>query len=129
MTTEIISVSVLPPQPEDCTLQAAPAFSELTDLTPSLPQPEDCALLTKHRGPIAHVDVFVDDFIGIVQGSQRQCKNVRRCIMHTVDNVFSQPDLATAQRKETISEKKLLKGDGGWSQHKEILGWVLDTSR
>ena len=83
----------------------------------------------KHRGPIAHVDVFVDDFIGIAQGSQHQCKNVCRCIMHAVDAVFSQLDLATAQRKEAISEKKLLKGKGGWSQCKEILGWILDTSR
>ena len=47
--------------------------------------------------------------------------------MHAVDNVFSQPDLATAQRKEAVSEKKLLKGEGGWSQRKEILGWILDT--
>ena len=83
----------------------------------------------KHWGPITHVDVFVDDFIGIAQGSQHCCKNVRHCIMHAVDDVFSQPDLVTAQQKEAVSEKKLLKGEGGWSQCKQILGWILDTSR
>ena len=49
--------------------------------------------------------------------------------MHAVDEVFSQRDLATMHRKEAISEKKLLKGEGGWSQQKEILGWILDTSQ
>ena len=49
--------------------------------------------------------------------------------MHAMDNVFSQWDLMTMHRKEAISEKKLLKGEGGWSQCKEILGWILDTSR
>ena len=49
--------------------------------------------------------------------------------MHAVDEVFSQPDLAMAQRKEAVSEKKLLKGEGGCSQCKEILGWILDTYR
>ena len=31
--------------------------------------------------------------------------------------------------KEAISKKKLLKGEGGWSQWKEILGWILDTGQ
>ena len=31
--------------------------------------------------------------------------------------------------QEVISEKKLDKWDGGWSQQKEILGWVLDSKR
>ena len=129
MTTETISASALPlPQPEDRTPPTAPTFSELTELALSLPQPKDCVPLTKHRGPIAHVDVFVDNFIGIAQGSRHWCKNVRRCIMHAVDDVFSQPDLMTAQRKEAISKKKLLRSEGGWSQCKEILGWILDTS-
>ena len=49
--------------------------------------------------------------------------------MHAVSQVFSQRDSDTAQRKEAISEKKLDKGDGGWSQRKEILGWQLDSNR
>ena len=102
---------------------------ELAELTSLLPQPEDCVPLMKHRGPITHVDVFVDDSIGLAQGSRHHCKTVRHCIMHAVDDVFSQPDLATAQHKEAVSEKKLLKGEGGWSQCKEVLGWNLDTHR
>ena len=32
-------------------------------------------------------------------------------------------------RKEAISEKKLMKGDGRWNQCKEVLGWILDSER
>ena len=49
--------------------------------------------------------------------------------MHAMDRVFSQRDLDTMHQKEAISEKKLQKGDGGWAQRKEILGWILNTSR
>jgi hypothetical protein len=94
-----------------------------------LPQPENRTPLSILPGPVAHVDVFVDDFIGLAQGSRRRCRNIRRCIMHAVDQVFSQRDSDAAQRKEAISEKKLDKGDGGWSQRKEILGWQLDSNR
>ena len=76
-----------------------------------------------------HVDVFIDDFIGLAQGSQHWCWNIQHCIMHAVDQVFAQQDSDTAQQKETISEKRLGKGDGGWNQHKEILGWLLDSSQ
>ena len=47
--------------------------------------------------------------------------------MLAVNQVISKQDLDTAQWKEAISEKKLDKGDGGWSQQKEILGWQLDS--
>jgi hypothetical protein len=49
--------------------------------------------------------------------------------MHAVDKVFSQPSDANPTRKEAVSVKKLTKGEGGWSQCKEILGWMLDTAR
>ena len=32
-------------------------------------------------------------------------------------------------QKEAISEKKLGKGDRGWNQQKEILGWMLDSKQ
>ena len=93
------------------------------------PPPEDRAPLLKLGGPVTHVDVFVDDFIGVAQGLQHRCRNMRRCIMHAVDGVFTRPDEDHPNRKEAISEKKLNKGDGGWNQRKEVLGWILDTSK
>ena len=75
--TETISALALSlPQPEDCTPPTAPTVSELAELALPLPQCENRVPLTKHRGPITHVDIFVDDFIGIAQGSQHRCKNV-----------------------------------------------------
>ena len=101
----------------------------VSELMLPLPQPEDHAPLTRHRGPIAHDDAFVDDFIGIAQGSWCHCQNVWHCIMHAMDDVFSQLDPTTVNHKEAVSEKKLLKGEGSQSQWKEILGWILDTSQ
>ena len=49
--------------------------------------------------------------------------------MHAVDMVFAQRDLDMLHHKEVILEKKLDKGDGRWSQQKEILGWVLDSKQ
>jgi hypothetical protein len=54
---------------------------------------------------------------------------MRCCIMHAIDGVFTRPDEDHPNRKEAISEKKLNKGDGGWNQRKEVLGWILDTSK
>ena len=47
--------------------------------------------------------------------------------MHAIDQIFARPNDQTACRKEAVSIKKLNKGDGGWNQCKEILGWILDT--
>ena len=49
--------------------------------------------------------------------------------MHSIDEIFAQPNGRTPNRKEAVSEKKMSKGDGGWSQWKEILRWILDTHR
>jgi hypothetical protein len=93
-----------------------------TNLPTPRPQPKDRPPLLKLGQPVAHVDMFVDDFIGIAQGSQHCCQNMRQCIMHTVDEVFARPDKDHPNCKEAISEKKLNKGEGGWNQHKEVLG-------
>ena len=47
-----------------------------------------------------------------------------------MDKVFAQRDVDTMHHKEVISEnKKLDKGDSGWSQWKEILDWILDSKQ
>ena len=116
-TTNVTLTPVPPsPQPGDRTPMSALVVPELVELIRPLPQPEDQPPLTRHRGSIGHVDVFVDDFIGIAQGSWCRCTNVQHCIMHAVDKVFSQRDLDTMHQKEAISEKKLQKGEGRWAQ-------------
>ena len=68
------------------------------------------------RWPVAHMDVYMDDFIGLAQGSRELCQDTRRCIMHAINQIFAQPDERTLNRKEAVSEKKMNKGDGSWSQ-------------
>ena len=60
-----------------------------------LPQLADHPPLLILPGPVAHIDVFIDKFIGLTQGSWRRCRNIRRCIMHVVDKVFAQRDADT----------------------------------
>ena len=100
-----------------------------TLVPPFKPKPDIRPPLLLHVGPVAHVDVYMDDFIGLAQGSQELCQDTRRCIMHSIDQIFAQPDERTPTRKELVSENKMNKGDGSWNQQKEILVWILDMHK
>ena len=80
------------------------------------------------KRPVAHTDVFVDDFIQIAQGSKNKLRSVRNHLLHTVDEVMDAPG-AQDGRQEPISTKKLDRGDGSWMTRKEILGWLADFAR
>ena len=80
------------------------------------------------KPPLSFVDVYVDDFLGLAQGTRARLKGVRRIIFEEIDNVFrpkvpSDPDA----RSDPISIKKLKKGDASWSTTKELLGWTVDS--
>ena len=77
--------------------------------------------------PTQYVDVFVDDFIALCQG-QADKSNVRRTLLHAVDDVFRPTDLYDGpHRREPVSIKKLKQGDLSWHTSKTILGWIIDT--
>ena len=80
--------------------------------------------------PLQAVDVFVDDFIGVAQGSRQSLLNTRRTVMHAIDTVFRplQPGLDPPHRTEPISTSKLAKGDGAWSTTKQLLGWTINST-
>jgi hypothetical protein len=94
-------------------------------MLPPEPYPTRDPSLPMVGAPATHVDVFVDDFVGLAQKhKQRVC----RTLLEAVDEVFcplSPTDPPT--RQEPISIKKLLEGDGSWSTIKLVLGWILDT--
>ena len=80
------------------------------------------------RRRLNYIDVYIDDFIGAAQGSKATRDNVRRVLLHGIDDVFrplSKQDHPS--RKEPISVKKLKAGDAAWSTEKEILGWTINT--
>ena len=77
--------------------------------------------------PLAQMDVYVDDVIGMAQSTDLATKT-RRLAMHTIDKVFRPNDANDGiGRSEPISQSKLNKGDGTWSTKKTILGWDFDT--
>ena len=95
--------------------------------TTTLP-PTTNPLLSLHRRCLNVVDVFVDDFIGVAQGTPRQLNHVRRVLMTAINNVFRplHPDDPT-HRTEPISVKKLQTGDASWLTCKKILGWIINS--
>jgi hypothetical protein len=72
--------------------------------------------------------IFVDDFIGMGQGNRKQLTNLRRILLHTLDEVFCPLEANDSpSRKEPASVKKLLQGNACWATRKVILGWIIDT--
>lgn len=58
----------------------------------------------------AYVDIFVDDFIALVQGYPQQLARVRRALFHNIDLVFRPLDAEdNKHRGQPISLKKYLK--------------------
>ena len=97
--------------------------------------PPDPAPLAKTAGPLhprqfyeqplRHVDVYIDDLIGLSQGDPLP---MVRAILHATDKVFRPLDPTDRpERQEPMSLKKLRKGDGFPHTSKVVLGWLIDT--
>jgi hypothetical protein len=79
--------------------------------------------------PLKKVDLFVDDFIGMGQGSLKELSKIRRTLLHSLDEVLRPLDsMDSSHRKEPASTKKLKQGDAAWGTRKLILGWIIDTT-
>jgi hypothetical protein len=111
------------PEPPSCgpTTATLPAVSS----TRLPPRPR---YLHPRRKRLQYVDIYVDDYIGAVQGGPALRTRARRILFETIDQVF-RPQSASdpPTRQEPISVKKLHKGDARWATRKVILGWLLDT--
>ena len=93
-----------------------------------VPLSPDPHLNPHRRRRLHYVDVYIDDFIAAAQGSKPTRDNVRRVLLHAIDDVFRPLDAHDhPSRKEPISVKKLKLGDAAWSTEKEILGWLINT--
>jgi hypothetical protein len=81
------------------------------------------------KRPVQSYDVYMDDFLGLGQGSARKLSLIRRRLFHCIDRVLrplSSEDPDT--RQEPISTKKLSKGDAAWATRKVMLGWLVDSA-
>jgi hypothetical protein len=73
-------------------------------------------------------DVYVDNFIGLIQGNATHRKRVKQALLHRLNLVFRGLSAEDgSHQQEPASVKKLLKGDATWATSKMVLGWVLDT--
>jgi hypothetical protein len=124
------SAADTPPAPDGpVALPASPAPAPFPTATPE-PLPSRKRRLRVRRTPLAQFDVFVDDFVGQVQGSKRRRDRLRRVLFHSLDEVFRPLDSTDSpHRQEPASVKKLLKGDAFWATRHIILGWLVDTVR
>ena len=108
----------LPPHPLES------HFWECLSTLPSSPSP---------IGPSTHVltTVFVDDFILALAAPQLGSAPLwlARCALHAIHSVFPPPSVTGhIGGKDSVSIKKLEKGDAVWSPQKEILGFLCDGS-
>ena len=83
----------------------------------------------RFRRPMRYADVYVDDFISLVQGTEDDRRQAMRTLLHVLDSVFRprDPKRDSTFRQEPASVKKLKKGDARWSTKKVVLGWLLDS--
>jgi hypothetical protein len=113
-------------QPGDPPVTTSTVSRQLVQLPPTLSAPPLRATHRVRSGPLSYIDVFVDDFIALCQGSKHRLSTVRRILLHTVDDFLKSPD-EHPKAKEPLSLKKLSNGDASWDTVKTILGWLIDS--
>ncbi|KAL3823171.1 hypothetical protein ACHAXA_010055 [Cyclostephanos tholiformis] len=116
-----------PPHPLDDLAESIPPVEPLPPTCqyniPSIPR--DPAL-PRPVGQLSYIDVFVDDFVGLVQDDPDSLSNrrrVRRILLHAVVDVFRPLEPGDPpERQEPVSLNKLQKGDCSWATIKSVLG-------
>ena len=122
---EAVSESPVPPPVIEAMI--TPPFAAPT----SVPAPHHQRPLGRQyaRTPAAYTDVYVDDFITVVQGNTSRRREIKRKFLHSLDRVFRPLEPGDSiHRHEPASEKKFCKGDGTWATRKLVLGWIIDTA-
>ena len=72
-----------------------------------------------------YVDVYIDDFVILQQGSRNDKLQAIRNLFHCIDRFLRPNDDADAGRQEPNSLKKLWNGDAFFSTCKKVLGWIF----
>jgi hypothetical protein len=118
---DVVRESPPPPIPLPVMVAAGPE----PRLLPPRPQPRG-----RPSPPVKGWDMYVDDFIDMVQGNAHHRQHVKRILFHSLDQVFRPLESTdNPNQQEPASIKKMLKGDASWATRKTILGWTVDTVR
>ena len=87
------------------------------------------AATSPSKCPVQYWDIYVDDFLSLVQGNKWHRRAVKRILLQSLDRVFRPlDDNDVPDRQEPASLKKLRKGDGAWTTQKTMPGWQIDTA-
>jgi hypothetical protein len=131
---ELLASAPAGPHRLDTVSESQGAVPDLASLapavSPTLPVP-DKALPRGHLSPpVKSWEVYVDDFIGMVQGSWGHLRHVKRVLLHNLENIFRPFDHHDKKHhQEPASVKKMRKGDTAWETQNIVLGWIIDTVR
>jgi hypothetical protein len=115
------------------TLPVEPLCPVLTsDAAAAVPIPHrDNPMLVKDRNTrrkLGRFDLYVDDYVGTMQGGPKRKLQMTRILLQSIDEIFRPLDDADSPfRQEPASVKKMKKGDASWETRKLILGWIIDT--
>ena len=85
--------------------------------------------VVESKGALAYIDIFVDDYLGFTQGNKARREEVKRALLHSLDDVLlplSTTDLPT--RQDPASLKKMKQGDSTWETQKFYWGGLLTQS-
>ena len=127
----------LPEHPLERLSQTEPTVEETIadpDETPiTSPTTSDAGVvpvLQPFRHPVAHHDIYVDDFISLIQGPLWRRRHHIRGLLHSIDEVFRPLEPGDSPHRQHVpSTKKFKKGDGCLLEQKIILGWLLNTAK
>jgi hypothetical protein len=110
---------------------AVPELAPISlDVAPTLPLPVKALPKGRPIPPVKSWEVYVDNFIGMVQGSRTHRRHVKRVLLHNLDKVFRPLDhINNEHRQDPAFIKKMKKGDAAWATRKIVLGWIIDTVR
>ena len=80
--------------------------------------------LTTSLSRIQYADVYVDDIGCITRGDSTQQHRVIELVLLAFKDIYPSVSVET---KDSVGLKKVLAGEGDWSQVKDILSWIMNT--
>ena len=119
-----------PPHHLENLAETKPPEITAREIAATLVADKDWEALSPHAQDtaLAHVEVYLNDFIGITQGGAKERRQMTRHLFRTIDELFRLNNKDYIAREEPISLKKLRKGNAAWSTKKVILGRANDTA-
>ena len=70
------------------------------------------------------IEVYVDDYINLAMArSKHGLDHISNATMHSMHSVSPANKI---DRKDPISEKKMIRKDGQWQVEKDVLGWTFE---